>query len=192
VTGVSGGAPAATPLTSTARGSANLGLCRAEVDRRRRVAAPDLGAHHQGMSQTSPNDPERPSPETAGQPVALSVMLAVPDAQAAARSYQDALGATTMWDLGSVVGLRIGAAPLIIGEPAANGWSTPGDASTTTVRVELFAPDPDSVLARAVGAGAVSHHDVSDHRMPWGIHRQGGFVDPFGHVWFVGDHSPLR
>ena len=25
----------------------------------------------------------------------------------------------------------------------------------------------------------------------WGPHRQGGFVDPFGHVWFVGDRSPL-
>jgi len=26
--------------------------------------------------------------------------------------------------------------------------------------------------------------------MPWGPHRQGGFVD-VGHVWFVGDRSPL-
>jgi hypothetical protein len=22
-------------------------------------------------------------------------------------------------------------------------------------------------------------------------HRQGGFDDPFGHLWLVGDHSPL-
>jgi uncharacterized glyoxalase superfamily protein PhnB len=28
--------------------------------------------------------------------------------------------------------------------------------------------------------------------MPWGIHRQGSFVDPFGHLWLVGDESPLR
>jgi PhnB protein len=27
--------------------------------------------------------------------------------------------------------------------------------------------------------------------MPWGPHRQGGFSDPFGHIWFVGDRSPL-
>jgi hypothetical protein len=28
--------------------------------------------------------------------------------------------------------------------------------------------------------------------MPWGPHRQGTFVDPFGHLWFVGDRSPLQ
>jgi uncharacterized glyoxalase superfamily protein PhnB len=27
--------------------------------------------------------------------------------------------------------------------------------------------------------------------MPWGKHRQGGFFDPFGHLWLVGDTSPL-
>jgi hypothetical protein len=26
---------------------------------------------------------------------------------------------------------------------------------------------------------------------PWGTHRQGGFIDPFGHNWLVGDKSPL-
>jgi PhnB protein len=24
------------------------------------------------------------------------------------------------------------------------------------------------------------------------MHRQGGFTDPFGHVWLVGDKSPLQ
>jgi hypothetical protein len=24
------------------------------------------------------------------------------------------------------------------------------------------------------------------------VHRQGGFRDPFGHVWLVGDFSPLQ
>jgi hypothetical protein len=23
------------------------------------------------------------------------------------------------------------------------------------------------------------------------VHRQGGFLDPFGHLWLVGDRSPL-
>ena len=27
------------------------------------------------------------------------------------------------------------------------------------------------------------------HQAPWGTHRQGGFVDPFGHIWLVGDRS---
>lgn len=33
--------------------------------------------------------------------------------------------------------------------------------------------------------------EIKDHQAPWGVHRQGGFTDPFGHVWLVGDKSPL-
>ncbi len=33
--------------------------------------------------------------------------------------------------------------------------------------------------------------EIRGHEMPWGIHRQGGFFDPFGHRWLVGDRSPL-
>jgi PhnB protein len=76
----------------------------------------------------------------------ISLMLAVPDATAAARWYERALGATKLWDLGGVVGLT------------ADGGFDP----------------------------------IRDHRMPWGTHRQGGFLDPFGHLWLVGDRSPLR
>jgi hypothetical protein len=44
----------------------------------------------------------------------------------------------------------------------------------------------------AVAAGADGRVDeVRDHEMPWGVHRQGGFIDPFGHLWLVGDRSPL-
>ena len=31
---------------------------------------------------------------------------------------------------------------------------------------------------------------IRDHEAPWGVHRQGGFIDPFGHLWLVGDRSP--
>ena len=55
-----------------------------------------------------------------------------------------------------------------------------------------FCDDPDAFIARAVGAGANGSVDkIRDHAAPWGIHRQGGFVDPFGHIWLVGDRSPL-
>lgn len=123
----------------------------------------------------------------------VSVMLAVPDAGAAARWYAEALGATELWNLGSVVGLSIGGAPFFLGEPAANRWSTPADAGTRTVRVEVFVDDPDAFVARAAAAGADdTAEDVRDHQAPWGVHRQGSFVDPFGHLWLVGDRSPLR
>jgi PhnB protein len=43
------------------------------------------------------------------------------------------------------------------------------------------------------GAPFFLHEAVpaTDHQVPWGIHRQGGFTDPFGHRWSVGDPSPL-
>jgi uncharacterized glyoxalase superfamily protein PhnB len=121
----------------------------------------------------------------------ISVMLAVPDAAAAA-SWYTRLGATELWNLGSVVGLNIGGAPLFLGEPANNGWDCPATVGTRTVRVEVFVDDPDAFIARAVAAGADGTVDeISDHDAPWGVHRQGGFVDPFGHLWLVGDRSPL-
>jgi PhnB protein len=128
----------------------------------------------------------------AGNPV-ISVMLAVPDADAAARWYQQALGATQLWNLGGVVGLTVEGAPFFLGEPENNGWDTPAAAGTRTVRVEVFVDDPDGFVERAVTAGADGGVDpVRDHQMPWGTHRQGGFLDPFGHRWLVGDRSPLR
>ena len=60
------------------------------------------------------------------------------------------------------------------------------------MRVEVFVDDPDAFVARAVAAGADGSSDrIRDHEAPWGVHRQGGFRDPFGHVWLVGDASPL-
>jgi PhnB protein len=116
-------------------------------------------------------------------------MLAVPDAPAAAAWYAEAVGAAELWNLGSVIGLTVGGAPLFLGEPSGNGWGVPG---TPTVRIEVFVDDPDGFVRRAVAAGADASADpVRDHEAPWGTHRQGSFVDPFGHLWFVGDRSPL-
>jgi PhnB protein len=122
----------------------------------------------------------------------ISVMLAVSDASAAARWYAQALGATTLWDLGGVVGMTVEGAPFFLGEPEHNGWDTPATAGTRTVRIEVFVDDPDAFIAGAAAAGADATIDpVRDHQMPWGTHRQGGFLDPFGHKWLVGDRSPL-
>ena len=122
----------------------------------------------------------------------ISLMLAVTDAPAAAEWYKKALGAKELWSLGSVVGLEIEGAPFFIGEPAHNGWESPEKLGLTTTRVEVFCDDPDRFIARAVEAGANGSFDpIRDHKAPWGIHRQGGFIDPFGHIWLVGDRSPL-
>jgi uncharacterized glyoxalase superfamily protein PhnB len=125
-----------------------------------------------------------------GGPV-ISIMLAVPDAPAAAEWYQRALGATELWNFGAVIGLEVDGAPFFLAQPAKNGWDSPAELGTTTVRVELFVDDPDSFVERAVKEGAIEG-PMEDHQRPWGKHRQGGFLDPFGHRWLVGDKSPLQ
>jgi uncharacterized glyoxalase superfamily protein PhnB len=122
----------------------------------------------------------------------ISVMVAVPDAPAAVDWYKRALGAVELWNLGSVVGLEIAGAPFFVGQPEENGWESPAKLGITTTRIEVFCDDPDLFIARAVAAGANGSVDpVRNHSMPWGPHRQGGFVDPFGHIWLVGDRTPL-
>ncbi len=122
----------------------------------------------------------------------ISLMLAVEDAGEAAAWYERALGATEVWSLGSVIGLRIEDAPFFLHEPTSTGFVSPLANGNTTVRVEVFVDDPDEFVRRAAEAGADgSMVAVRDHQVPWGIHRQGGFRDPFGHIWLVGDKSPL-
>ena len=119
-------------------------------------------------------------------------MVAVVDAPTAVAWYQRALGAVELWNLGSVAGLEIAGAPFFVGQPEKNGWESPANLGTTTTRIEVFCDDPDAFIARAVAAGANGRVDqIKDHATPWGVHRQGGFIDPFGHRWLVGDRSPL-
>lgn len=125
--------------------------------------------------------------------ITISVMLAVPDAPTAAAWYKEAVGATELWSNGAVVGLEVEGAPLFLAQAANNGWNHPAAIGTTTARVEVFLDDPDRFIERAVKAGATEGPDgTQDHERPWGMHRQGGFTDPFGHIWLVGDRSPLR
>lgn len=131
--------------------------------------------------------------ETGNASISISLMLAVTNAAEAVDWYKKALGATELWNFGSVAGLAIDGAPFFIGEPAANGWESPAKLKITSARVEVFCHDPDQFIARAVQAGANGSLDlIRNHETPWGIHRQGGFIDPFGHIWLVGDRSPLK
>lgn len=122
----------------------------------------------------------------------ISLMLAVPDAGRASAWYQTALGATELWSLGSVRGLEIQGAPFFLGEPANNGWESPSDGHLPSCRIEVFSDNPDAFVARAKENGAHGDDPVREHHYRWGVHRQGGFVDPFGHIWLVGDKSPLE
>ena len=127
------------------------------------------------------------------QSLVISVMVAVLDTPAAITWYKKALGASELWNLGSVAGLEIEGAAFFVGEPANNGWESPAKIGITSARIEVFCENPDSFIARAVQAGANGSFDrIKNHEAPWGIHRQGGFIDPFGHIWLVGDKSPLN
>jgi PhnB protein len=179
----------------------------------RQYTVEDLGGHHWTFSQSIADlAPEAwggitgPALEAESRPpsldfeqasasdAAISVMLIVPDARAAVAWYEDALGATRLWDLGGVAGLIVGGAPFFLHEvnrenPAE---TSPAQAGVTSTRIEVFLDDPDGFIARAIAAGATGGSKITDHEMPWGTHRQGGFQDPFGHKWSVGDRSPLR
>jgi uncharacterized glyoxalase superfamily protein PhnB len=141
-----------------------------------------------------PIDRSAPSGDTvSASPPVISVMLIVPDADAAVAWYTTALGATELWNLGGVAGLEINGAAFFLHEinPQNPTETSPGQAGVTSTRIEVFADDPDSFIERATAAGGISGAGIKDHHMPWGTHRQGGFTDPFGHKWSVGDRSPL-
>jgi PhnB protein len=123
----------------------------------------------------------------------ISVMLIVPDTPAAAAWYERGLGAKRLWDLGSVAGLEVAGAPFFLHEvnPANPGETSPEQAGANSTRIELFTEDPDGLIERALAAGATPGSPIEDHDAPWGTHRQGGFRDPFGHNWSVGDRTPL-
>jgi PhnB protein len=121
----------------------------------------------------------------------ITVMLAVLDTPKAVEWYQRALGARVMWSMGSVAGLEIEGAPFLLHEPVEGKFAAPEKVGITTVRVEVFLDDPEKLIGRAANAGAVTE-EVNVHETPWGPHRQGGFTDPFGHVWLIGDKSPLQ
>ena len=123
--------------------------------------------------------------------LSISLMLAVDDASEASEWYVTALGASELWSLGSVRGLEIEGAPFFLHETN-EGFASPLVVGHTTVRVEVFIDDPDPFIEKAVAAGATALVEgIQVHHAPWGVHRQGGFIDPFGHLWLVGDRSPL-
>jgi PhnB protein len=132
--------------------------------------------------------------ETRQQSSVVSVMLIVPDAEAAVAWYKDALDAGELWNLGGVAGLEINGAPFFVHEvnPSNPAERSPEEVGATSTRIELFVDDPRGVRQRAIAAGASPGSEIEEHERPWGMHRQGGFRDPFGHNWSVGDKSPLR
>lgn len=125
--------------------------------------------------------------------LSLSVMLIVSRADEAVQWYVDTLGAQVLWDLRGVAGLHLGGAPFFVHEavPGKSTEPSPSAVGMTTTRIEVFADDAGGLIDRAAAGGATDVQPPTDHEAPWGNHRQGGFTDPFGHRWSVGDRTPL-
>jgi hypothetical protein len=49
---------------------------------------------------------------------------------------------------------------------------------------------PAPLVERAAQAGAADVEPITEHDAPSGLHRQGGFTDPFGDRWSEGYHTP--
>ncbi len=62
------------------------------------------------------------------------------------------------------------------------GQFNPIDIKGTTTLIGLFVPDVDSVMARAIDAGAIVVSPAQSYDYGY---RQGEIKDPFGHVWMI-------
>jgi PhnB protein len=121
-------------------------------------------------------------------------MLAVRDGRAAIAFYQQAFGATLLWELeGAVAGLSIDGTEFFLAKESPEyGTRSADSAGFTTVRIELFVDDPVGVHGKARAAGAINRSPVEEHNYsttgPCPIKRmlQGAVADPFGHMWLIG------
>jgi PhnB protein len=123
---------------------------------------------------------------------AVTPYLHVKDAARAIEFYERAFGARLLYRLDQPDG-RVGHAELQIGdsrvmladESPEMGVRSPRTIGGTPVTIHLYVPDVDATVARAVAAGATLSRPVADQFYG---DRNGGLVDPFGHVWFVATH----
>jgi len=116
--------------------------------------------------------------------------LSVRHGRAAVDFYKAAFGAVEDYRLGGtdddedvVAQLSVGNASFWVADespPHAN--FSPQSLGGATVRMLLIVEDPESVVARAVAAGATEVHPV-DEEHGW---RLGRIEDPFGHHWEIG------
>lgn len=118
--------------------------------------------------------------------------LVIANAGKAIEFYKEAFGATESSRLASPDGkvmhaeIMIGDSPIMLSDefPDWNALS-PLTIGGTPVSIMLYVEDVDSVVKRAVAAGATLLMPVEDQF--WGD-RMGTVADPFGHKWSVATH----
>jgi len=110
--------------------------------------------------------------------------------RAAVEFYKDVFGAVEVYRFGGTDEREEVVAQLAVGnslfwvedESPSHGNFGPETLGGATARILLIVDAPDSVLARAVAAGATEVSPVGDEH-GW---RLGRIDDPFGHRWEIG------
>jgi PhnB protein len=123
------------------------------------------------------------------QPV-VQAQLAVRNGRAAVEFYKTAFGAVEVFRVGGTDELEEVVAQLAVGdarfwvedESPPHGNFSPRTVGGATARMLLIVDEPETVVGRAVAAGAVEISPVGDEH-GW---RLGRIDDPFGHRWEIG------
>jgi PhnB protein len=116
--------------------------------------------------------------------------LSVRRGRAAVQFYAAAFGAVEEYRVGGrdehedlVAQLSVGGASFWVSdESPPHGNFSPESLGGATARLLLIVEDPESVVERAVAAGAKEIHPVGEEH-GW---RLGRIEDPFGHHWEIG------
>ena len=114
--------------------------------------------------------------------------LVIPNGVTDISFYVKAFNAVELWRLNNddgsvhVAGFTIDDALFHIHEQTSKSAFSPATHNGTTVAVGLMVDDVHAVVAQAEAAGAQVTSPVTDYDYGY---RQGGIVDPFGHLWTI-------
>jgi PhnB protein len=122
----------------------------------------------------------------------VSPYLAVDDAEQAIEYYKKAFGAEETVRMDTPDGrighaeLKIGDSHVMLSDPFPQASTTPPNTlGGTSGSIFMYVDDVDSVVQKAVDAGATVTMEVADQF--WGD-RFGSITDPFGHSWSIATH----
>ena len=124
---------------------------------------------------------------------AITAYLSIKGASDAIEFYKKAFGATEVMRMAQPDG-RIGHAELQIGdskimladEHPEMDFRSPRAIGGTPVMLHLYVDDVDTIVGRAVAAGAKVLRPIQDQFYG---DRSGSVADPYGHVWHVATHK---
>jgi PhnB protein len=123
-------------------------------------------------------------------PISTSIApwLSVRNGARAVEFYKSAFGANEIYHIENPAGEVVsrlsveGAEFWLSDESPEHGNFSPESLGGGSVKMLLIVPDPDSMFAQAIAAGARAVHPVQEGH-GW---RVGRVVDPFGHHWEIG------